>query len=150
MRALGVLDTRRSAGSFPRICDNPRTQLADWLTDPKNPLTARVMVNRIWQQHFGSGLVATANDFGSNGARPSHPELLDYLASSLIENGWQIKPLHRSIVLSNTYRQSSKSTHATHAEQIDPKNRLLWRFPPAKIELRRKSVMRCYGDRWPI
>ena len=87
----------------------PRTQLARWLTSPDHPLTARVIVNRIWQQHFGVGLVKTANDFGLKGERPSHPELLDWLAASLMENGWHLKSLHRVMVLSNTYRQSSRS-----------------------------------------
>ncbi|MCX7418406.1 MAG: PSD1 and planctomycete cytochrome C domain-containing protein [Planctomycetia bacterium] len=90
----------------------PRTQLARWLTSPDHPLTARVIVNRLWQQHFGVGLVTTANDFGLKGERPSHPGLLDWLAASLMENGWRLKPLHRVMVLSNTYQQSSRSSNA--------------------------------------
>jgi hypothetical protein len=108
---------------------NPRTELARWLTDPQHPLTARVIVNRIWQQHFGMGLVRTANDFGANGDRPSHPELLDWLAAKLVENGWKLKPLHRLILLSNSYQQSSRPHDAAaRARQIDPENRLLWSF----------------------
>ena len=92
---------------------NPRTHLARWLTSPDQPLTARVIVNRLWQQHFGVGLVKTANDFGMKGERPSHPELLDWLAATLLENGWRLKPIHRLIVLSNTYQQSSRSLFNT-------------------------------------
>ena len=106
----------------------PRTQLARWLTSPDHPLTARVIVNRIWQQHFGVGLVKTANDFGLKGERPSHPELLDWLAASLMENGWHLKPLHRLMVLSNTYRQSSRSPNFVETQRDDPENRLLTRF----------------------
>ncbi len=85
----------------------PRTQLAKWLTSPTHPLTARVIVNRLWQQHFGVGLVKTANDFGLKGERPSDPEMLDGLAATLIDNGWRLKPLHRLMVLSNAYRQKN-------------------------------------------
>lgn len=113
---------------LPADAPNPRTQLAKWLTDPKNPLTARVIVNRTWQNHFGNGLVKTANNFGKNGERPSHPELLDFLASCLIEEGWHLKPLHRMILLSNAYRQSSQSSSTEAATRIDPDDRLLWRF----------------------
>jgi len=86
---------------------NRRAALADWIASPKNPLTARVMVNRIWQWHFGMGLVETANDFGRNGAKPSHPELLDWLAQEFVRSDWSIKHMHRLIVLSSTYRQST-------------------------------------------
>jgi hypothetical protein len=82
-------------------------KLAAWITDPHNPLTARVLVNRLWQGHFGAGIVATPNDFGRMGARPTHPELLDWLANEVVANGWRQKPLHRMMVLSNTYRQAS-------------------------------------------
>src|SRR5262249_13816190 len=128
--------------------DTPRlrTRLADWLTDPAHPLTARVMVNRIWQYHFGTGIVATPNDFGVNGSLPSHPELLDYLANDLIAHGWQLKPLHRPILISRTYRQASanaeretRNAHqAPHSELRiprlkDPQNRLLWAFPRRRL-----------------
>ena len=106
----------------------PRTALAKWITHSKNPLTARVLVNRLWLNHFGNGLVNTPNDFGKNGESPSHPELLDTLALRLIESGWRLKPLHRLMMLSNTYRQSSRTQPSEHALQIDPMNRLLWRF----------------------
>jgi hypothetical protein len=112
---------------------NPRTQLAHWLTSPAHPLTSRVIVNRLWQQHFGMGLVKTANDFGVNGERPSHPELLDWLAAALVENGWRLKPIHRLIVLSNAYQQSSDAANATEQNQRDPENRLLWHFPRRRL-----------------
>ena len=89
-----------------------RYELAQWLTDPKNPLTARVLVNRLWQHHFGKGLVQTPNDFGARGKAPTHPELLDYLASRFLESGWSIKALHRLLMLSATYQLSSEPTEA--------------------------------------
>ena len=85
-----------------------RLSIAEWIASDENPLTARVMVNRIWQWHFGNGIVNTPNDFGNSGAPPSNPELLDFLASELIRSGWSIKHLHRLIVLSETYRQSNQ------------------------------------------
>jgi hypothetical protein len=109
-----------------------RLELAQWITDQKNPLTARVLANRIWQQHFGKGLVATPNDFGIRGKAPTHPELLDFLAVRLMEQGWTLKPLHRMIVLSQTYRQSSANSHDyTHA---DSKNELLWKFDRKRLD----------------
>lgn len=112
---------------------NPRTQLARWIASPENPLTARVLVNRIWQQHFGTGLVRTANDFGFKGERPSHSELLDWLAATLLENGWRLKPIHRAIVLSDAYRQSSRSAASSSCSVEDPENRLLWKFPRRRL-----------------
>ncbi len=109
-----------------------RTALANWLTHPANPLTARVMVNRIWQGHFGCGLVETASDFGRTGTLPSHPELLDWLATEFMRSGWSIKQLHRMIVLSSTYRQSSQPNPIAAAKDVDC--RLLWRFPPRRLE----------------
>jgi hypothetical protein len=109
-----------------------RLALARWLTDPANPLTARVIVNRIWHYHFGRGLVATPSDFGLNGARPTHPELLDWLASEFVRQGWSIKAIHRLIVLSSTYRQASTMNSAAFANDAD--NQLLWRFPPRRLE----------------
>ena len=104
-----------------------RTALARWIASPANPLTARVLVNRLWQQHFGVGLVATASDFGRLGERPSHPELLDWLAARLIEEGWRLKPLHRLIMTSATYRQSALHEGTEAARRNDPSGRWLWR-----------------------
>jgi hypothetical protein len=105
--------------------------LAEWLTDPDNPLVARVIVNRLWQQHFGTGIVKTANDFGLRGEPPSHPELLDHLAASLIDSGWSLKTIHRRIVCTATYQQSSKQEPGARRQgpdTADPENRLLWHF----------------------
>jgi len=102
-----------------------RLDLAEGIADPANPLTARVMVNRIWQHHFGRGIVETPSNFGNNGARPSNPELIDYLAARLVENQWSIKSLHREIMLSATYALSAESVPANEA--VDADNRLVWR-----------------------
>ena len=112
-----------------------RTALADWMTDTRDGpghLVARVIVNRLWQHHFGTGLVATPNDFGAQGSPPSHPELLDWLAARLIAGGWRLKPIHHLILTSATYGQGS-DWHAT-AAAVDPGNRLLWRFAPRRLE----------------
>jgi hypothetical protein len=126
-RPLSVLVPDDLDELSPGVSD-PRTRLASWLVDPANPLTARVLANRLWQYHFAAGLVRTANDFGSQGDRPSHPELLDWLAATLVESGWRLKPMHRLMVLSNTYQQSSWSRQAVEAHRADPENRLIWRF----------------------
>jgi hypothetical protein len=103
-----------------------RDYLADWITAPNNPLTARVMVNRIWQGHFGKGIVATPNDFGSRGSAPTHPELLDYLATQLIQSGWSLKAMHRMIMLSHAYQLAT--TDDPSRARVDANNDLLWRF----------------------
>lgn len=104
-----------------------RLEMARAIADPRNPLTARVMVNRIWQHHFGRGLVSTPSDFGKQGSLPSHPELLDWLAQRFIDSGWSVKAMHRLIMLSDVYQQSS-TVQNTKAVQSDPANRLLWRM----------------------
>jgi hypothetical protein len=118
----------------PLADDQPanRLGLAHWLVDRNNPLTARVVVNRAWEQFFGRGIVETSEDFGSQGARPTHPELLDWLAVELMERGWSMKALHRSIVLSATYRQSARVT--PELLERDPGNRLLARGPRFRLE----------------
>ncbi len=120
----------------PRISEGSgRRELADWLTRPDSAaggLTARVMVNRIWQHHFGEGLVRTSTNFGVRGERPSHPELLDHLARRFIESGWSIKSLHRLIVLSSVYQQSTFASDATRT--ADPENRWLARMPRRRLE----------------
>ena len=110
-----------------------RRQLAEWLTAEKNPLTARVFVNRVWRWHFGRGIVETTDNFGTRGSRPSHPELLDYLASQFIREGWSIKSLHRTIVLSSTYRLSSRTLNI-EASESDPGNRLYWKRDIRRLE----------------
>jgi hypothetical protein len=132
MRPPGVL-LPDGAPEWPRNLAAPRLALARWITDPANPLTARVMVNRIWQNHFGTGLVATANDFGRMGTRPSHPELLDWLANEFVEGGFRMKPLHRMILLSSTYQQDYLSQAPAEAVEADPEDRLLWRFPRRRL-----------------
>jgi hypothetical protein len=122
-----------------------RSVLAAWLTDTKNPLPARVMVNQMWQFHFGTGIVATPGDFGRMGSRPTHPELLDFLASYFVENGWSMKKMNRLIVLSNTYRQSSENQEKAAA--VDPDNKLLWRFARRRMEAEaiRDSILEVSG-----
>jgi hypothetical protein len=110
-----------------------RKQLAMWLTRPDHPLTARVMVNRIWQWHFGRGLVETSNDFGKMGQPPSHPGLLDWLATRFVADGWKVKNLHRLIMNSDTYRRSSRFATEKHLDE-DPDNRLLWRANRRRLE----------------
>jgi mono/diheme cytochrome c family protein len=109
-----------------------RLQLAEAIASPKNPLTVRVMVNRIWERHFGYGLVRTPSNFGQTGDRPVHPELLDYLSSRFMEQGWSMKKLHREIVLSTTYRLSTESSKV-NADK-DPDNRLHWRYPVRRLD----------------
>ena len=121
---------------FGLAADSPQAErlikFAEWLADPRNPLPARVMANRVWQFHFGQGLVATPSDFGVNGARPTHPELLDWLAAKFIESGWSVKALHRLIVTSAAYRQGSEANDT--ALKLDADNTLLWRFTPHRLE----------------
>jgi hypothetical protein len=132
MRPLGVLlpDDAPELGETK----TPRTELAKWITDPTNPLTARVMANRIWGFHFGRAIVATPNDFGRMGSRPSHPELLDWLANEFISNGWRMKPLHRAIVLSSAYRQSSSSPIENAAGEKDPDVALVWKYNRRRMD----------------
>lgn len=132
-RPLGIL-LDATAPEEPVDTATPRLKLANWIADPANPLTARVMVNRIWQYHFGRGIVSTPNDFGRMGGRPSNPELLDYLANQFVANGWQMKPIHRMILLSNTYQQASESPIEALAMEKDSDNSLLWKFSRRRLE----------------
>ncbi|HTK76699.1 MAG TPA: PSD1 and planctomycete cytochrome C domain-containing protein, partial [Gemmataceae bacterium] len=111
-----------------------RLELAKAIADPANPLTARVFVNRVWKHHFGQGLVRTASNFGALGERPTHPELLDHLATQFVRSGWSIKALHRLIVMSATYRQTSATLDERNRE-IDPENRLAWRMNRRRLEV---------------
>ncbi len=123
-----------------------RLRFADWLADPANPLPARVMANRVWHFHFGHGLVTTPNDFGHAGARPSHPELLDWLATQFIRHRWSLKALHRLVVHSDAYRQSSAWNDA--AARVDAEDQWLWRFPPRRLdaELVRDAMLAASGQ----
>jgi hypothetical protein len=114
-----------------RITTGRRRALAEWIVSPENPLTARVMVNRIWQHHFGRGLVVTPSNFGRLGRRPSHPELLDWLAIEFRKNGWSVKKLHRQIMNSETYQMASEGGAGAEA---DPENALLWHYPQRRLE----------------
>ncbi len=138
--SLGTLRLLPDASEAQR-----RIALARWLGEPTNPLTARVLVNRVWQYHFGRGLVGTPSDFGKNGESPSHPELLDWLASEFVANGWRLKPLHKQIVMSATYRQSSAANPKGVAN--DAGNRLLWRAPLRRMEAEtlRDSILAVSG-----
>ncbi len=111
-----------------------RAALARWIASPSNLLTARVLVNRVWQQHFGRGLSNTGSDFGTLGDRPSHPALLDWLARRFMTDGWQMKRLHRLILTSAAWRQGTASTVTDHARVIDPANRLLWRWNTRRMD----------------
>ena len=140
---LGVLGDTALAPDAPER--ERRVALARWITRPDHPLTARVMVNRLWQHHFGIGIVETASDFGANGARPSHPELLDWLAGEFRRAGWSVKHMHRLMVLSQTYRQSNRVD--PQAMEVDADNRLLWRFASRRLEAEaiRDSILRVNG-----
>lgn len=123
-----------------------RLRLAEWVSSSENPLTPRVIMNRVWQHQFGVGLVSTPNDFGKNGVRPTHPELLDWLASELVARGWSLKALQRQILTSATWRQAS--TPRAEGLQVDAGSRLLWRFPPRRLEAEaiRDSILAVSGN----
>jgi len=132
-------------------CGGSRADLARWLCQPDHPLTSRVIVNRLWQHYFGVGIVATPNDFGAQGEKPTHPELLDYLASELVRQGWKLKAIHRLIVTSATYRQASTpSCNPTRAKAVvvDPSNKLLWhaRVKRREAEAIRDAVLQVSGQ----
>jgi len=116
----------------PVVEGSGRLELAEWAASPENPLTARVMANRVWKHHFGTGLVNTPDNFGKTGERPTHPELLDWLAADFVEHGWSIKNLHRRILLSSAYRRQSQVSEK--ARSVDPDNRLLSHMPVRRLE----------------
>ena len=119
--------------SIPDAPSGRRLALARWIASPQNTLTARVIVNRVWQQHFGRGIVGTPNNFGKMGLKPTHPELLDHLAMWLVEQGWSLKKLHRLIVTSATYRQAGEHPDMAKLSQVDARNDLLAYFPPRRL-----------------
>ncbi len=125
-------DFRPAPPENGRVSTGRRLALANWLTSPNHPLTARVMANRVWQHHFGTGLALTASNFGKMGQRPTHPELLDWLALEFMERGWSVKELHRLILDSETYRMASGRQPA--GAEKDPENKLLWQYPSRRVE----------------
>ena len=131
---LSILDPGPAKIVPPAAVDSTgrRTALAEWLASAENPLTARVMVNRVWNYHFGRGIVGTPSDFGVMGERPGNPALLDYLAATFVENGWSIKKLHRLIMLSSTYQESARFDPA--AAKVDPEDQLAWRYNRHRLE----------------
>jgi Protein of unknown function (DUF1553)/Protein of unknown function (DUF1549) len=137
MRPLGVL-LEDGTPELPDTIEKPRVELAKWIIAPDNPLTSRVMVNRIWQYHFGRGIVSTANDFGRMGARPTHPELLDYLANEFVSHGFSVKHIHRLILHSNAYQQSSALPSDPERKALitkkDPENKFYARFSRQRLE----------------
>ena len=149
---LTVLSTpgEESAIRLPQLPHSTgrRTTLAQWIGREDNPLTMRVIVNRIWQQHFGRGLVESPNDFGRKGGLPSHPELLDWLAVTFVEQGGSFKSLHKQILMSETWRQSAHHPDAERQEQLDPAEERLWRAPIRRLraEQIRNAMLQCSGE----
>ena len=150
LSATGLAANAKSENPW-RITDGlsgRRLELAKWIASDDNPLTARVIVNRVWQSHFGKGFVKTANNFGAKGSKPTHPELLDWLTADFVENGWKLKRLHRLIVCSSTYRQSGKPEDAEKQATVDPNNELLATFPPRRLtaEELRDAILLATGE----
>ncbi len=127
----GVPSLLDPGGTRFTVGPGKRSALVDWLVDPRNPRSARVLANRLWQYHFGRGIVPSSSDFGGLGEPATHPQLLDWLAGELTDGGWRLKPIQRLIMLSNTYRQSSRSNPEALAK--DPLNHALWRFPMRRL-----------------
>jgi len=152
--APGVLSAIEQYSGFqaPKLPDTlqgRRSALAKWIADARNPLTARVMVNRIWQYHFGRGLAENANNFGSMGKKPTHPELLDWLAGYFVEQGWSVKAVHRAILFSDAYQRTSRAP--ADAGKVDPDNRMLSHFTPRRMEAEvlRDSLLAVAGELSP-
>ncbi|MEZ6134408.1 MAG: PSD1 and planctomycete cytochrome C domain-containing protein [Pirellulaceae bacterium] len=130
--ALSVLDDQLPAQIGTGI-EGRRTALTNWIANARNPLTTRVIVNRLWQWHFGRAIAGNPNNFGATGKRPTHPQLLNYLAARLVENGWQIKSLHREIMLSQAYRQSTTHPHPEQVAELDPMGEAYCVFPRRRL-----------------
>ncbi|HEY1189017.1 MAG TPA: PSD1 and planctomycete cytochrome C domain-containing protein [Gemmata sp.] len=143
-----VESAQSKARPFPETSTGRRTALANWIADPKNPLTARVAVNHVWLRHFGTPLVPQVFEFGRKGAPPTHPELLDWLASEFTAKNGSFKHLHRLIVTSNVYRLSSSGRNAGDAVKLDPENKYLWRMNPVRMDANtiRDSLLHLAGD----
>jgi len=131
---LAIVDPAPPRIEATKTSTGRRKALADWITRPDNQLSTRVIVNRVWQYHFGRGIVATASEFGKLGELPTHPELLDYLTAKFVAGGWHLKALHREILLSATYRQTARREPDETAARVDPSNRYLWRFHPRRLD----------------
>ncbi|MBI85125.1 MAG: hypothetical protein CMJ81_18170 [Planctomycetaceae bacterium] len=133
---------------LPPETSGRRLELADWITSRNNPLTARVIMNRLWMHHFGEGIVTTPGNFGHNGAQPTHPEILDWMAVEFQDNGWSLKHMHRVVLLSRAYKQSSRrGAESIRAEEVDPDNQLVWRQNLKRLEseLIRDSILAASG-----
>ena len=146
----GVLSVANGGKPLP-ITQQPkgrRLALAEWLVEPTNPLTARVMVNRVWQTHFGRGLVGTSNNFGASGAKPTHPKLLDYLAATFVEQDWSVKKLHRLILTSETYRRAADHPDREDVDKLDPERNYYAEFQPRRLtaEEIRDSILAISGE----
>jgi len=149
LSVLSEVSTTLSPESYEeRKTTGRRTALAEWITKPDNPLTTRVIVNRIWQQHFGKGIVPTASDFGHLGLPPTHPELLDWLTVTFVEDGWSFKKLHKRILMSSTWQQASHHPDASLYQEKDPGEDLMWRFPVQRLsaEQIRDSILAVSGE----
>ena len=137
-----------AAPDIPATVEGRRAVLAKWIASPDHPLSARVIVNRVWQYHFGKGLAADSNNFGKMGGKPTHPELLDWLAMRLIKQGWSIKALHREIMLSETYQRAGLAANSERLARVDPGNELLSYYPPRRVEAEviRDSILSVAGE----
>ena len=144
-RAVPVVLSKANAPAFPEKASG-RLELANWIASPSNPLTSRVMVNRVWRWHFGRGIVPTPDNFGLLGTNPTHPELLDWLASEFIQSNWSVKDLHKTIMFSNTYKQAS--TLILSSDEKDSSCSLYWRFVPKRLEgeVLRDSLLEVSGQ----
>lgn len=150
LSAVGLATGTESENGWelPDSLSGRRLSLARWIVSEKNPLTARTIVNRVWQSHFGTGLVRTSNNFGAKGGRPSHPQLLDWLATDFVRNGWKLKRLHKLIMMSATYQRSGVPVDGKRLDAADPDNRLLSVFPPRRLtaEEMRDSMLLVSGE----
>ncbi len=149
---LSTITGHSKPANMDGLGQSRRKLLAEWIASGDNPLTARVMVNRIWQHHFGQGLVRTASDFGRNGSGTLHQDLLDWLAWQFVQGGWSVKEMHRLILHSSVYRQSVENPENAAFEEIDPPNRLLWKRSPirAEAEVIRDSLLAVSGNLNPV